>query len=555
MSALGETLRALRARGFTPVAAKLPVRAFKGGLACKKGDVSVKLTIKDWDFLSYPAICIFDRPDFLPELMPHIDVLGNLCYFAPGSVTLDRYDPATAVLQCLNQATAILDRIATEPQYRDSDIQDEFPAHWEYGQTSAPWDVLMGHTTEKDLCAHYFIIEKSGKKRVFISSDREEAETLASSLGGTLKPSRLRCWLLKTHISPAVPKAMPGTVKELFSWLRTWDKALSASVQKILSEPDYLKFKYVSFAIDTPVGWIGFGFNLDHLKRKGYGRSPNRYRQWLHNKGGETPLIRLSIEQVSSQFVHSRNLHFPDLYNKRVTVVGCGAIGSFVAHAMLRLGAGTGKLGGLKLIDPDRIGPENLGRHILGYPSLFEFKATALAADLNRQFPHSKIESITGSVFAHQGLWGSELIIDATGEEAVSELLNGLRLQRKSHIPILHVWIRGNGEAVQALWTDDKGGGCYRCLLVPSANAHRQERYRVLKNPSVRRTDGCRAYTPYAVSAPLHAAALATEMVCDWLQGSPTPCFRTRATANADVFSLKNKNLSKIKGCPACEPQ
>ena len=44
MSALGETLRALRARGFTPVAAKLPVRAFKGGLACKKGDVSVKLT-------------------------------------------------------------------------------------------------------------------------------------------------------------------------------------------------------------------------------------------------------------------------------------------------------------------------------------------------------------------------------------------------------------------------------------------------------------------------------------------------------------------------------
>jgi hypothetical protein len=109
------------------------------------------------------------------------------------------------------------------------------------------------------------------------------------------------------------------------------------------------------------------------------------------------------------------------------------------------------------------------------------------------------------------------------------------------HIPILHVWIRGNGEAVQALWTDDKGGGCYRCLLVPSANAHRQERYRVLKNPSVRRTDGCRAYTPYAVSAPLHAAALATEMVCDWLQGSPTPCFRTRATANADVFSLKNK--------------
>lgn len=555
MSALGETLRALTARGFSPVAAKLPARAFKGVLACKKGDVAVKLIIRDWDFLSYPVICIVDRPAFLPELMPHIDVLGNLCYFAPGSVTLDRYDPATAVLQCLNQATAILDRIASDPNYRDADIQDEFPAHWEYGQATAPWDVLLGHVNEKDSHAHYFIIEKSGKKRALISSDPKEAETLASALGATLELSKSRCWLLKTQVSPAVPEKMPKTVKELFSWLRIWDKALSAGLQKILSEPDYLRFKYVSFAISTPVGWIGFGFNLDPMKRKGYSRNPGNYRQWLHTKGGDTPLIRLAIEQVSSQFVHSRNLHFRDLYNKRVTIVGCGAIGSFVAHAMLRLGAGTGKLGGLKLIDPDTIGPENLGRHILGYPSLFEPKATALAADLTRQFPHTKIEAVTSDVFAHKGLWGTELIIDATGEEAVSELLNGLRLKRRSHIPVLHVWIRGNGEAVQALWTDNKGGGCYRCLLAPNDTVHRGERYRVLKNPSIRRTDGCRAYTPYAVAAPLHAAALATEMVCDWLQGSPRPYFRNRATANAEVYKLKNKNLSKIKGCPACEPQ
>lgn len=40
MSALGETLRALRARGFTPVAAKLPVRAFKGGWRVKRRRVS-----------------------------------------------------------------------------------------------------------------------------------------------------------------------------------------------------------------------------------------------------------------------------------------------------------------------------------------------------------------------------------------------------------------------------------------------------------------------------------------------------------------------------------
>lgn len=555
MSVLGETLRALRALGFVPVAAKAPARAFKGTLACKKGNVRVKLTIRDWDFLSYPLICILDRPDFLPELMPHIDVLGNLCYFAPGSVTLDRYDPATAVLQCINQATAIMDRIAMDPSYRDSDIQNEFPAHWEYGQKAVPWEVLLGHTDDKDKFANYFVIESSEKKRVLISNDQDEANRLATSLGATIRSSMYRCWIFKTAIIPAVPEAMPKTVKELFTWLRIWDKKLSDSIQQVLSEPDYLSFKYVSFAIDTPVGWIGFGFDLDHMKRKGYRRSPNLYRQYLHNKGGGTPLFRLSINKVSSQFVHSRNLNYKDLYNKRIAIVGCGAIGSFVAHAMLRLGAGTGKLGGLKLIDPDTMGPENLGRHILGYPSLFQQKAKALAVDLRRQFPHSHVEAVATSVFSHKELFGAELIIDATGEETVSELLNGIRIQRKSHVPFLHVWIRGNGEAVQALWVDNKGGGCYRCLLVPDGNSHRKERYRVLKTVPVRRSDGCRAYTPYAVSAPLHAAALATEMVCDWLQGSPDPKFRTRSMENADIFKIKNQNLSKIKGCPACEQQ
>ena len=552
MTVLGESLRLLRCRGFQPVAARAPCRAFVGSLPCAKGPVPVKLTIEDWNFLEYPRISLTERPAFLPALIPHVDVLGNLCYFAPGAVTLDRYDPATALTQCLDQATAMLDRITADPDYRLDDIQSEFPAHWEYGQLSLPWTVFLGDIHPEATTAGYFVLQQGERKRALVTCAPDEAHRLAKALGASVTASGYRCCLLQTAVRPHVPVQMPRTVKELFTWIQSWDRTLYTGVQRALGEKDYLQQTFAAFAVKTPVGWIGFGFDLDQLKRIGYASSPKRYRNYLHNAGGAQRLFRMALREVGSRFVHSRNLSYQDLQNKRVTVVGCGAIGSFVAASLVRLGAGTGKLGLLKLIDPDDLGPENLGRHVLGYPALMQAKAEALRDELLRQFPHSAIEAHARSVFDHAQLFAAELIIDATGEESVSEYLNGLRLQRRTRTPILHVWIRGNGEAVQALWTDAQGGACYRCLLVPDARVHRKERFALLKTQSLRRTDGCRAYTPYAVSAPMHAAALATDMVCAWLQGDPSPRFRTRSQENADVFTVKNQNLTRIASCPAC---
>ena len=543
----------LTARSFSARPSTSLKRVFQGPLRCAKGDVPVTLTIEDWNFLSYPSVQVQVRPEFLPELMPHIDSGGDLCYFSPGAVTLDRYDPGSAIAQCLEQATAVLDRVAADPDYRSADIQDEFPAHWISGQKTVPYDVLMGQVDSQATSATYFYMDVAGRRRAVIATDREEAMRFATAFGALNNFNTSQtCWLFRTEIRPVVPVKMPQTVKELFAWLREWDRGLSASVQRVFERPDYLQANAVRFAVHSPVGWIGFGFDLDRLKRIGYVKSPKKYQQFLHHAGGDEPVLRLSIEEAGAQFVHNRNLSFDDLYNKRVTIVGCGAIGSFVAQAMVRLGAGTGKLGALKLVDPQLFAPENLGRHVLGYPALLRPKAEALRDELSRQFPHSKVESWVGSAFDDPALFGAELIIDATGEESVSECLNGLNLARLVRRPILYVWIRGNGEAVQALWSEKAALACYRCLILPDAKLHRKERLPLLKTETQRRTIGCRAFTPYAVSAPMQAAALATDMVCAWLQGDPSPCFRTRSVETANVFVLKNQDLLKLKECPAC---
>lgn len=227
-------------------------------------------------------------------------------------------------------------------------------------------------------------------------------------------------------------------------------------------------------------------------------------------------------------------------------------IGSHLAAALVRLGAGS-EGGLLRLLDNDILGPENLGRHYLGYDALAQPKASKLRSDLLRQFPLASIEAVNADVVDCPSLFAADLVVDATGEEAVSEYLNETWLRGDGKVPVLYVWIKGNGECVQCLWTDKEELACFRCLKEVNPAVHRQDRFQVLKRPPTSKVLGCHSFTPYAVSAPMHATALAVDIICDWLEkGDPSPRFRTRKSENADLFPVENHNPLRLAGCPAC---
>jgi molybdopterin/thiamine biosynthesis adenylyltransferase len=549
---IGSVLKLLAARGFTATAHRNGRRAFEGHLPCTRRQLKVRLEIEDWDFQSYPQITLLDRLTEVPTLLPHLNAQGLLCYFSPGSVILDRYDPATAVAQCLEQAQAVLDKIISDPKYRAQDIQSEFSAYWASADPAA-LQVFMGNIAPGATSARYFLPESERRHTAIIADRTDDVNALSASFG--LKPltgGACKCWLLETTSLPPVPLHLPQTVGQVFAWLRDWDAKLNKEFQRILGrEPSYLQFGYVTFAVRSPIGWIGFGFEVKNGRAKTSPPNPAAHKHFLHTAGTNLPILRLSITDISSDFVHSRNLTFPDLRGRRITLVGCGAIGSQLAPALVRLGAGTGG-GILTLIDQDVLQAENLGRHYLGYGSLFEAKANAMRGELIRQFPLVRIEALAKDVARYPSLFASDLIVDATGEEAVSEMLNEHRLAKGSATPLLHVWIKGNGECVQALWTDQSGLACFRCLKISDEASHRKDRFPVLTGEPERRFLGCRAFTPYSVSAPMNAATLAADMIIDWIKGNPSPRFRTRKIENADLLAVANHDPEHDVNCPAC---
>jgi hypothetical protein len=343
---------------------------------------------------------------------------------------------------------------------------------------------------------------------------------------------------------------------EALKYLKYWDESIYRAVHRTLgSDKEYLKYNKLRVVIRTPVGWLGFEFDLNPVMKKGFARKPEAYRQFLHAKGAGTAISRLTLMQVGADFLHARNLNVPTLAGKNVQLIGCGSVGSYLAQALARLGAGAHG-GVLRIVDPQLVEAENVGRHWLGLSSLFLPKAQAVVAELEKQFPSSQFTYLVRDVREVRGLYNADLIVDATGIEPLSEVINALHCERNraKAAPVLHVWVAGNGDAVQGLWVDSPEYGCYRCLRLPRGSRYRDERFPVLtREPEMRRV-GCGDYRPYAVSAPMNAAALASEFVMDWLSGNPSPRFRTLAREGTETRKQKNRDFEPLTGCPACNP-
>lgn len=551
---LRDVLRALKQEGFTPRRSRGTVRVFEGEFKLSRGVVPICLEVSDWHFLSYPTIRLKQRPAFLPKLLPHIGVGGDVCYLRPESLVLDRYDPPGALLRCLKEARDLLEDLASNPKRRAKDIQDEFQAYWLSGQNVVS-QILIGTVDGDARQARYFRLHSADQQLRMISNSESEVSELGKAIGyPDVKQSAGSCRLLRSDIYPPAPEKLPETIKDLFDYLKFWDHQLYKAVQDILEhDKDYLNFRAITFAVDTAAGWIGFGFTFDEMTQQGYAKKPARYKQYLHGKGGGRNIFRMVIDDVSPKFIHGRNLLFPDLTDRRITLVGCGAIGGYLAKALVSLGAGRGVRGLLKIYDGGLVRAENVARHYLGMNSLNQLKAVAVAEDLRRQFPGTRIEAVPTRVPLNPNLFLTDLVIDATGMEAVAEMLNDYRLAEDREVPpFLYVCVRGNGEAVQGLWTDSRKHGCFRCLRMPPGPRYLEDRYKLLNQQPQEGFKGCQAFTPYAVSAPMSAASLAADMIIDWLKGDVSPRFRTRVIEGANLNRLKNQDIEPIGGCPAC---
>lgn len=226
--------------------------------------------------------------------------------------------------------------------------------------------------------------------------------------------------------------------------------------------------------------------------------------------------------------------------------MGCGTIGGYLADMLVKAGAGTGG-GELTLIDFDQFGPQNIGRHRLGFPSLLINKANAMTEELQRMAPGALIKAVPGDVRTLV-LDNLDVLIDATGEEALG---HWLAASYRSRTDILTIWIDGPGTAVRGLLARRGVGSCFRCIW----HHTRDSAFSSIKGslPQISAGQGCEGlYVPFSATVSVQAASLGAELANDWVNGVFSPSFRTRITDQAFELATHDCDLPAHDKCPVC---
>jgi molybdopterin/thiamine biosynthesis adenylyltransferase len=238
------------------------------------------------------------------------------------------------------------------------------------------------------------------------------------------------------------------------------------------------------------------------LRLRAHGGMPGGIELAAYQPADEAPAVRVLRAGTQSAA----------LATKRVSIVGCGAIGGYVADLLLRAGVRR-----LTLIDPDVLRPGNCVRHIAGVEWVGAAKVVAVHGTLAKTgLPVDRVllrsARIAGLGSARAVLEQAQLVIDATADGSTTQLLAAAAalLDR----PVLSVaLLRQGGIAAVDRFPSQSGQ-----QFLPSP----PERDDVPKDVRERGCGDAVSLTP--PHAAVSAAALVTRLAIDELTGATGPC-------------------------------
>lgn len=493
----------------------------------------------DPGFMELPRVRLFEVPPSLRPIAPHVDSSGGLCYIARGTVVLDIFDPVGQTLACLNRAEEVLGCILAGEMV--ADLEEEFFAFWGSERVWCLVDSASGALGRQQS----FLFKAGDHFFTVVTDDVRRTKTKIKMIGWPLEWTPVPAYRIRTQIKPRprVEKWPPRSVRDILDWQGLLDRRCRKKIQQRISEAVRAAAGGVLILVESPLLTYGFAVTFESARlAAGLGK-----RVPTTSDIFEFSVTPMNLMRLDDGYLAQRNIPGKKtLAGKRIALVGCGTIGGYLADMLVKAGAGTAG-GSLMLVDPDSLYPQNIGRHRLGFASLFREKAKALQIELMYGAPGAKIIALPVRV-QDANLTELDLLIDATGEEALG---HWIAKAFGNAVPQLHVWIEGAGVAVRGLLRQSGGHACFRCL----SQLERNGQYRAVSGeiPVIQAGQGCEGlYVPFPAYVSVQAASLAAEMALDWVNNIHEPALKTRIVSSSFELATPDCSPTAIVDCPAC---
>ena len=355
--------------------------------------------------LSIPDIFIAN-PITKPLSFPHLESNGKLCVWPSRNIAdLHNLD---YLIELVSDAVELL-RKSTGGEL-DEEFLSEFESYWCYhcNDLTHSFSLIDPHRKQNRRIYCYQL-----PSRAIVFADNKA--TLINWLDnqGKLPPvgrGKARKARIEKIASSAViffdtaiyPNEYPRTASDLFDLIRreygeeaTYVLELVAkSVSQVtVAQPELL----LSFNTDNGRCLVGLKFQRNIHSRFNRTAAIDGFRDRvpfnvLLNRVSNFKVSGKLIERADDSWVFGRdsNPGHKRLSEHKVAIVGCGSIGSSISRLLIKSGVSF-----LTLIDGECLETANIARHELGFDDNFQSKAKGLEKKLKREFPNTKIESVT----------------------------------------------------------------------------------------------------------------------------------------------------------------
>lgn len=494
----------------SPTQRRNAVIAFAGELLIEGQQVTIHLGLDRYFPLSLPFIYLV--PSDSLGLLPHVS-LGFVCYAQTEGLLLNRHNPLGLLEEALTKsAVTLVQGIRGENR---ADFVDEFEAYWRQMSNTqsipsyiSPTDELRSVVValrDSPQDGYEFVCDSEAEVRAYARDDKGHQRTIVTALYIPLQPGTLlvpptgnTVWSL-SEIRNIVQQHV--TPKNRAKLLKLCQKH---------KQQEVVIFKLPR----TKEGEVLFGINFQGVESA----HPLLPGSTIREIG---PLL---LPRRDRAYLLPRSGASLDLAKKRVAVIGCGSVGGFLAHELVRTG-----ILNLALIDHDSLTTDNTFRHVLGRKGIGNNKAKELKADIEEKYPYVTVQAITKPI-EHALDTGEfrpkdwDLVISAVGYLPTNLHLNWHLHTTEGMPPLLVTWLEPYGIGGHALIAlNNKRSGCLECLytLMPAdeqSNPYDRSSFAASGQNFAKDLSGCGSlFVPFGSLHATRTASLAAELALDLL--------------------------------------
>ena len=451
-----------------------------GTINTKSGDVDLKISFRDTFPYSKPIIQRLNQEG--TQAIPHVNREGVVCYIDDNNYVVDFTNPFGIINESIERAIKILE--VEESQTQQQEFVAEFNSFWQdYSSAMRCLSIItVKQRISKIACCFT-------PKNSILGNSKKEINEYLGRTGQEYIPGQLS-WRSAIYIPlPADTKINLPPLSKFWTKEQMW-KFIKANVSSWgISKINQIlcRDRFQPLIFNLPMeGEDNIHFGVYFEKSK--------------DTLNAAPLI---IERLDKEFTFPRAGAKSSIHEKKVLVIGCGAIGGYIAMNLSQLGVGN-----LTLIDSQEFSTSNVHRHVLGVKEeIFFPKVEGLKKEIEGKFIHTSVNAISDSIEncirkKKNVFENADLVVVATGNPSSNFWLNNFLLRNHPNLPTIYTWLDPYGIGGHTLVTNNnQKKGCYQCLYKsdPKLGMYNMASFAMKGQSFLKTQSGCAGlFVPYS---------------------------------------------------------